>query len=325
MKVSVVVPAHNEEENIKQTISSLARVLKENYKNWELILVDDGSSDRTKEIAEKIKARNRSIKIISYQPNRGRGYAIRKGFEAATGDVVVTTDADLSYSPDHIPKLVKALTENPEIDIVVGSPYIRGGKVENVPFFRLFWSKYGNKFLSLIMPGNLTTFTGILRAYRRPVIDSLELQAEDKDIHLEILSKALALGYQVLEVPAVLKTRRKGKSKFKLSTTVISHIIFSLFEKPAFFLGIIGLLFLLLGLVGGVYIIYLWQKAALNPDRPLMTLFSLLIISGIQIFVFSIIATQLVFLRNEVYRVQKEQAIMRKKIEKKEAKNAFSG
>ncbi len=314
MKVSVIVPAHNEKENIKQTIFRLVNVLKKHYQNWELIVVDDGSTDQTKEIAEKAKGRNRSIKIISYQPNRGRGYALRKGFEAAEGDVVVTIDADLSYSPDHIPHLVKTLIEKPEVDIVVGSPYIENGKVENVPYLRLFWSKYGNKFLSLIMPGNLTTFTGILRAYRKVVLDSLDLQANDKDIHLEIISKALALGFQVFEVPAVLRARQKGKSKFKLTATVISHILFSLFEKPAFFFGLIGLLFLLLGLAGGIYIIYLWQKAALNPDRPLMTLFSLLIISGIQIFVFSIIATQLVFLRNEIYRLQKSQAEIRKKI-----------
>lgn len=314
MKVSLIVPAHNEKENIKQTISSLVNVLKKNYQAWELIVVDDGSTDQTKELAEKAKGQNASVKIISYQPNRGRGYALRKGFESADGDIIITIDADLSYSPEHIPRLVKTLTEHPEIDIAVGSPYIKNGKVENVPYFRLFWSKYGNKFLSLVMPGNLSTFTGILRAYRKPVLDSLELQADDKDIHLEILSKALALGYRVCEVPAVLKARRKGKSKFKLSSTVISHTLFSLFEKPAFFLGFIGLLFLLLGFAGGVYIIYLWQRAALNPDRPLMTLFSLLIISGIQIFVFSIIATQLVLLRNEIYRLQKGQAELRKEL-----------
>ncbi len=317
MKISVVTPVYNEEENIKTTMSCLVDTLKKNFQNWELIIVDDGSTDNTKEIAEKVKARNLSTKIISYQPNRGRGYALRKGFEYAEGDIVITIDADLSYAPEHIPKLVNALIKNPEIDIVVGSPYIKNGRVENVPLFRLFWSKYGNKFLSLVMPGNLTTFTGILRAYRKQVLDSLELQADDKDIHLEILSKALALGYRVLEVPAVLKNRRKGKSKFKLSSTIISHIIFSLFEKPAFFLGFIGLLFLLFGFAGGIYIIYLWQKSALNPDRPLMTLFSLLIISGIQIFAFSLIATQLVFLRNEIYRLQKGQVKLQKELKVK--------
>ncbi|MCK4777306.1 MAG: glycosyltransferase family 2 protein [Actinomycetia bacterium] len=296
---------YNEEENVISTIEKIAGALQV-YPEWELLIIDDGSSDNTKELAEKEAEKNSSVKVISYSPNQGRGKAPRVGFKNAAGDIIVTTDADLSYSPEHIIKMVEALQKDSSLDIVIGSPYKKGGKVKNVPLFRLLLSKYGNKFLSFIMPGKLSTFTGILRAYRRQVVKTLELEATDKDIHLEIISKAIALGYKIEEIPAVLEARRRGKSKFKLTSTVISHIFFSLFEKPAFYISIVGLLFIILGMVGGVYIIYLWLNSSLNPERPLMTLIMLFIISGIQIIAFSIIATQLVLLRNEIYRIQRE-------------------
>lgn len=317
MEVSVIIPMYNEEKNVESTLKEVLKTMKANFKKWEVIVVDDGSTDKTREIAEMMASLNPFLKVISYQPNQGRGKALREGFKAAKGEIVVTIDSDLSYSPEHIPKMVKVLKDEPQTDIVVGSPYTRGGKVAGVPFARLFWSKYGNKFLSLVMPGNLTTFTGILRAYRKPVLDLLELHSNDKDIHLEILSKALALGFQAREIPARLEARKKGRSKFKLSTTMVSHILFSFFEKPALFFSFIGLIFIFLGLIGGFYIIYLWRQAALNPDRPLMTLFVLLIISGIQVLAFGIIATQMVLLRNEVYRVQKGYLQLLKEIEKK--------
>lgn len=319
MKISVIIPMYNEEKNVKSTLDEVLKLLKAKFKKWEVIVVDDGSTDQTKKIAEKMASLNPALKVISYQPNQGRGKALREGFKVASGEVIVTIDADLSYSSEHILKLVKVLREEPKTDIVIGSPYASEGKVVGVPLTRLFWSKYGNKFLSLIMPGNLTTYTGILRAYRKSVLDSLELQSTDKDIHLEILSKALALGYHAREIPATLEARKMGKSKFRLSATVISHILFSLFEKPALFFSFLGLIFILFGLAGGFYIIYLWRKIALNPDRPLMTLFALLIISGVQVFAFGILATQLVFLRNEVYRVQRGYLQLKKEIEEKES------
>ena len=96
----------------------------------------------------------------------GMGRAIRTGFEKSKGDIIITIDADLSYNPSHIPKLAYALLNDETVDIVVGSPYMEGGKVKNVPFIRLFISKAANKFVGFSMPENLSTVTGVLRAYR---------------------------------------------------------------------------------------------------------------------------------------------------------------
>jgi hypothetical protein len=160
------------------------------------------------------------------------------------------------------------------------------------------------------MNKNFTTITGVLRAYRKGCIKSLELESDGKEIHLEILSKALALGYKAFEMPAILSKRKKGKSKFKFKATAVSHIIFSLYEKPMMLFGLIGIGLISAGLLAGIYVLYLWQTAVLNPNRPLMTLLVLLVLSGMQVLFFGFIGTQLVHLRKEIYKIQKENKIL---------------
>ncbi len=306
-EVSVVIPMYNEEENVQATLREVKNLL-EGFKShtWEILVINDGSIDRTLELAEEMAKADDRIRVISYYPNMGRGKALRRGFEEARGDIVVTTDADLSYEAKYIGILATELIDNRGLDLVIGSPYMEGGGTKGVPFYRLLISRLGNKILGFSLAGNLKTTTGILRAYRKYVVDSLELESDGKEIHLEILSKALALGYKVKEVPAVLTGRVKGKSKFKFRTTAISHLFFSFFEKPVLIFGLIGLLFLVLGLIGGIYIVILRYQRLLTPNRPLITLVVLLILTGIQILSFGFIGTQIVALRKEIYKVQRE-------------------
>lgn len=312
--ISVVVPMFNEEENATQTLERLSLVLDSTDKNWEILIVDDGSTDKTKSLVEDFSKFNRCVKLLSYSPNQGRGKALKVGFQKAQGKIICTTDADLSYDESHIIKMIKLSEQNPEVDLVIGSPYVAGGKAEGVPFLRLLLSQLGNKVLGFAMKGRLSTVTGVLRAYRRECIKSLELESDGKEIHLEILSKALSMGYKALEMPATLKPRKKGKSKFKFRATAVSHIIFSFFEKPILLFGLVGLFMLFLGFCGGVYVIYLWQKGTLNPNRPLMTLIVLLVISGIQVLLFGFLGTQLVHLRKEIYKIQRENKNLEQKI-----------
>jgi dolichol-phosphate mannosyltransferase len=306
INVSVVVPMFNEEANAVSTLERLTRALDSIPKRWEIIVVNDGSTDQTKQRVQEYAQINRWIRLVSYPVNQGRGKALRTGFQCARGGIICTTDADLSYDEKYILKMVEALDSHPGVDLVVGSPYAEGGATQGVPLFRLLPSKWGNRILAYAMKGGLTTVTGVLRAYRRECISSLELESDGKEIHLEILSKALAMGYKVLEVPAVLKTRTQGKSKFRFRATAVSHLVFSFFEKPMILFGAVGLFMLLLGFFAGTYIVYLWQKGALNPNRPLMTLMALLIIAGIQVLLFGFLGTQLVHLRKEIYKVQRE-------------------
>jgi dolichol-phosphate mannosyltransferase len=312
--VSVIVPMFNEEENAIRTLERLSSVLDFTDKRWEIIIVDDGSTDDTKKLVEEYSHLNGSIRLFSYAPNQGRGKALKVGFQKARGKIICTTDADLSYDERHIVKMIKLLEKNQDVDIVIGSPFVQGGKTEGVPFSRLLLSKWGNKILGFAMRGKLSTVTGVLRAYRKECIKSLDLESDGKEIHLEILSKALSMGYKVLEMPAILKARKRGKSKFKFKATALSHIIFSFFEKPIILFGLVGLFMLFLGFCGGVYVIYLWQKGALNPNRPLMTLIVLLVISGIQVLLFGFLGTQLVHLRKEIYKIQRENKNLEEKM-----------
>jgi glycosyltransferase involved in cell wall biosynthesis len=316
MDLSIVIPMFNEADNVEITLKRVEEVLAEFPGSFEIIPVNDGSVDNTLEILEKVAERDEKIKVASYPTNIGRGMALRTGFKKSSGDIIVSIDADLSFSPHHILDLIKVLKEEPHIDFVLASPYVPGGKTENVPFHRLWISKLGNKVLRYTLPNHIYYSTGVFRAYRRKVIESLELESDDKEIHLEILSKALAIGYRVKEVPVVLTARKRGKSKFKFKKTAISHLTFSLFEKPMIVFGFLGLLILSIGLIIGLYIAYLRFSGELTPGRPLITFAILLILGGIQILSFGFIAIQIVSLRKEILRIQKGNLELKKEIRK---------
>ncbi|NWG04855.1 MAG: glycosyltransferase family 2 protein [Syntrophaceae bacterium] len=311
MDLSVIIPMFNESENAESTLNRVREALASFKGSYEIIPVNDGSLDNTLEILNRLAEKDEKLKIVTYPKNIGRGMALRKGFQESKGEIVVSIDADLSYDPHYIFDFIKTFKEGPEIDFVLASPYMPGGGVQNVPFHRLWISKWGNKILRLTMPNRIYTSTGIFRAYRKKVLDSLELESDGKEIHLEILSKALALGFRVKEIPAVLSSRRKGKSKFKFKKTATSHLVFSAFEKPMIIFGFLGLLTLGIGLLMGIYVAFLRFSGGLTPGRPLITFVILLILGGIQILSFGFIALQIVSLRREILRIQKENLELR--------------
>ena len=196
--------------------------------------------------------------------------------------------------------MIRVLDEERDIDVVLASAYMEGGKTEGVPKNRLFISKLGNKILQMAMPETIHTLTCIVRCYRKEVISSLDLESEGKEIHLEIISKVLAMGYRVKEIPATLTSRKKGSSKFAFRTTALSHVLFTIFERPSLLFGFIGIFLTLIGLGLGLYILYLYLGATLNPDRPLITLMILFVLGGIQILSFGFLASQIHYLRKEV-------------------------
>jgi len=296
----------NEAENAEHTLARVEESLTSFQGDYEIIAVNDGSADNTLKILQGIASLNKRIKVVSYPRNIGRGMALRRGFQESNGKLVVSIDADLSYDPHYILELIKTLEADPDVDFVLASPYMPGGGVKNVPFLRLWISKLGNRILRFAMPNRIYTSTGIFRAYRKKILDSLELESDGKEIHLEILSKAMALGFRVKEIPAILTSRKRGSSKFKFKRTATSHLIFSVFEKPMIIFGFIGVLTLGVGLLIGLYVAYLRFSGDLTPGRPLITFAILLILGGIQILSFGFIALQILALRKEILRVQKE-------------------
>ncbi|NOR23648.1 MAG: glycosyltransferase [Desulforhopalus sp.] len=307
VELTVLIPMFNEAENIRNTVSMIKQVFNEFDKTWELLLVNDGSTDSTLQIAQEIEEEIDNLRVISYPVNSGRGKALRTGFEHAWGRYVVTIDCDLTYSPDHILRIYDELIDPEQMnDVVLGSAYMKGGQVVGVNPWRLFISKLGNKILAFTFPQPFKTSTCILRGYRKEVLQSLALDSEGKEIHLEILSKVCALGFRVKEIPATLSGRQRGKSKFKFRKTSVTHLVFSIFERPILLFGLAGLFLIFSGFLIGCYIVWLRYLGTLNPGRPLIPFMIILLIMGSQFFCFAFVASQNNHLRNQVYRLQKQ-------------------
>lgn len=309
--VSVVIPMYNEVENAVGTLSAVGAVLAEAGWSYELIPVDDGSTDRTGEVLADVTKSDPRVRPVVYRHNRGRGYALRKGFAVARGRYVVSLDADLSYTPDHAVRMVQTLIDDPEVDIVLASPYMSGGRVEGVPLIRLFFSKGGNWVLQRAMPQRIHTSTGIVRAYRAESLRSLSPQADGKEIHLEILSEAMALGMRVVEIPAVLRTRRAGSSKFRPRATVMSHLLFSLLARPAALFVGGGIALIVASGVVGAYLLTVYLGGGLNPERPLMTVMVLLLLGGAFALSFGVLSTQMLELRRAMIKLQSDMKLTR--------------
>jgi dolichol-phosphate mannosyltransferase len=306
VELTVLAPMYNEAENIESTVSSITTALRGFHKPWELLFVDDGSTDATLTIVREWEARVDNLRVISYPVNCGRGKALRTGFENAHGRFVITIDFDLSYGPEHILRIYHELVRPDQmVDVVLGSPYMEGGEVTNVNPFRLLVSRLGNKVLQYSFPQKFKTTTSILRGYRREVLQALDLESDGKEIHLETLSKLCALGFRAKEIPATLGNRKKARSKFEFRNTAISHMMFSLFEKPILLFGMVGFFLILAGLLIGIYLVWLRYTGSLSPTRPLISLVILLFVVGSQFFCFAFIASQNNFLRKEIYRLQR--------------------
>lgn len=302
--VSVVVPMHDEEENAEHTLAQISSVLSARGWSFEIVPVDDGSRDQTSQVLVKAAEADPRVRPVSYPVNRGRGYALREGFLAARGRFVATMDADLSYEAGTVIRMVDALLDDPEAHIVLASPYMPGGAVDGVPFVRLALSRLGNSVLRHSMPQPIWTSTGIVRAYRADALACLDPESDGKEIHLEILSEAMAMGFRIIEIPATLSTRRKGSSKFRPRSTMVTHIAFSLLERSAWIFMAGGVLLLLLGSVVAAYLLTVYFRGALNPERPLMTVMVLLFLGGMMGLSFSLMAMQTLEIRRRLVRLQ---------------------
>ncbi len=298
--ISVIVPMYNEQENAAHTIESITEILTPLRMSFEILPVNDGSTDDTLSVLQTVSQKNEHVRIVSYAKNGGRGKALRYGLKSSAGRYIASIDADLSYDPKYIIDMVKVLEEDNDIDVVLASAYMDGGRTEGVAKNRLLVSKLGNKILQMAIPEEIHTLTCVVRCYRREVIESLDLESDGKEIHLEILSKVLAMGYHVKEIPAVLTSRKKGRSKFAFRATALSHIIFTIFERPSLLFGFLGMMLALTGIIMGIYILILYWQEALNPTRPLLTLMVLFVLGGMQILSFGFLASQINYLRKDI-------------------------
>lgn len=237
MRLSVVVPCFNEEDNIEKLRTELFPVLEglvrrgpepAGIDSVEVVFVDDGSRDGTYEALRRalgpLQQHGVSVKLEKHAVNRGLGAALRTGFSAVTGEVIVTTDSDGTYHFSTIPCLLELLTE--EVAIVTASPYHPLGKVVGVPGYRIFLSRGSSLLYRLLVDWKVHTYTAVYRVYRREVVDQIPFAADDFLGGTELMVKAMLKGFRVAEFPAELHRRIFGISKAKLLNTIVSHLGF---------------------------------------------------------------------------------------------------
>ena len=251
--VSVVAPAYNEASIIRRSMEELCRYMEslEDEYEWELVIVNDGSTDETGRIADAFACFNQNVRILHHFKNFNVGQALKFAFGQCRGDYVVVMDMDLSYSPEHIGKLLKTIRET-RAKVVVASPYMKGGRIANVPWIREVLSKNANRFLSYTAKRSLSTLTGMVRAYDGKFLRSLSLRSTDISISAEIIYKSMLLQGRIVEIPAVLDwnpTRNpdfKRKSSIKIGRSLTAYLLSGFVFKPFVFFVFPGLLFMLL-------------------------------------------------------------------------------
>lgn len=243
--LSVIIPAFNETSVILGNVDEVSAWIEARYPklSYEVLVVDDGSTDGMREILLDAMSSRSWLRVVSHDRNRGRGKGIRTGFENAKGEFIICLDADLSYSPSHIEGLLEPLRSG-GAEITLASAHHPEGALVNVPRQRAFLSKVGNKILAKGFSGGFSTVTCVVRGFTRKAVESLELVSEGKDLHLEILQKAELLGLHIREVPATLywRDRKRGSTKntslipdiaiIKMRKTVLSHLVFNYITNP---------------------------------------------------------------------------------------------
>ena len=253
-KISVICPFYNEESIILESAIKMLDILSNCYKAWELILVNDGSTDSSlSRLHEVIHPNSEKIRILTSTVNQGRGRAIKNGIDIAIGEIIVTTEIDCSWGEDIVPRLVNELvTKN--LHVVIASPHLKGGGLINVPLKRIFLTKFGNLLIRLFTNINITMYTGMTRGYLASVIKPIRLNASGKEAHLEILLKLFSLDFRIGEIPAVIEWSKKKnnqnvtvrKSSTNIRKTIYTHLTFILTAQPRiYFLAFAASTFLL--------------------------------------------------------------------------------
>ncbi|MCK5338097.1 MAG: glycosyltransferase family 2 protein, partial [Bacteroidales bacterium] len=292
MNISVVIPLLNEEESLPELTSWIDRVMQENKFSYEVILIDDGSKDASWMVIGELISNNPNIKAIRFKRNYGKSAALNSGFEVASGDVVITMDADLQDSPDEIPGLYKMIMED-GYDLVSGWK-----KKRHDPLGKTLPSKFFNRITRMMSGIRLHDFNCGLKAYKLDLIQSIEVYGE---MHRYIPVIAKWAGFNNIGEKVVMHQERKfGKTKFGmerfikgfldlLSITFVTRFA----KKPMHFFGTIGTLFFFGGGIISLWIIgeKIFGVAKRDVvDQPLFYLALLAMVVGVQLFLSGFLA-----------------------------------
>jgi len=211
MRLSVVIPAYNERATIRQLVAAVLAVNLEGL-DRELVIVDDGSTDGTREILNELDGRD-GVRVFLQPKNFGKGAAVARGFKEATGDILVIQDADLEYDPEQFPVLLRPILDS-RADVVFGSRFLGSAAGHRVLYF---WHSVGNKMLTLLSNAvtdlNLTDMETCYKAMTKQVASRLDLQSQRFGVEPEITCKVSRLGARVYEVPITYHGRTYAEGK----------------------------------------------------------------------------------------------------------------
>ena len=313
MNLSIVIPLLNEQNSLEELTNSISTVVKSLRLEFEIILIDDGSTDNSWKTISKICSNNQNVKGIRFLKNFGKSQALSAGFKACKGDVVVTMDADLQDDPNEIPELYKKINEE-KLDLVSGWKKVRYDSI----IFKNFPSKIFNWAARITSGIKLNDFNCGIKAYKKEVIKQIKLTG---GMHRYIPVLAKNAGYNRISEKIVIHHPRKhGKTKYGIDRFIKGFLdlitlwfIHKFGKRPMHFFGLIGTIMLLVGFIFSAYLgidkLFLQTSGRLITERPEFYIALATMIMGSQFFLAGFIGE--ITLRN---RKIKKQYIITEKI-----------
>jgi len=286
LEVSIVVPVLNERESLPHLYKELTDTLRDVGKSYEIIFVDDGSTDGSVEIVRDIVVNDDAVVLVELRRRFGKSTGLQAGFRVSRGEIVITLDADLQDDPKEIPRFLEALED--DYDLVSGWKEDRKD-----PLMKTIPSKFFN-FVTAKMSGlKLRDFNCGFKAYRREVIDDLNIYGE---LYRYIPVVVHAKGFRVGEIAVSHRARQFGESKYGLERFIRGPLdlftimfLISFQKRPLHLFGPVGVLVGSIGVLVNGYLAVLWLQGQTIGSRPLLMLGTLMMIVGIQILVFGLL------------------------------------
>jgi glycosyltransferase involved in cell wall biosynthesis len=289
--ISFIVPVLNEEESIEALTQKICSNMSGAGGDFEIVFVDDGSTDNSLKTIKKLAENNKQVRYISFRKNMGKAAALQAGFRNSRGEIVITMDADLQDDPEEIPRFVEKINEG--FDMVSGWKYRRRDPLE-----KRLPSKVFNAVISTLSGVKLHDFNCGFKAYRREVVESINLYGE---LHRYIPVLAYRNGFTVAEIKVKHNKREHGKSKYGFKRylrgffdAISVSFLLRYNDKPMYLFGIFGLFLFIPGIAACLYITILWLGGHPMTSRPLLIFGVLCLIMAMQMFSIGLIGNMLV-------------------------------
>lgn len=297
VRVSIIVPAYNEADNVRPLLKQFDEVIRGSFNDWEVVYVDDGSTDDTGKLARQAGPRYGWLKVVSHNRNHGLTAALDTGFKSARGSIFVFYPADLQYHPEDIPRMIARIDR--------GSDIVTGWKQGK--YNKRFVSSVYNKICRILFDIKVHDLNSV-KAFKKEVLDNITMR---RDWHRYIVVLAAENDYRISEVKVTLYPRKHGKSKFGRGRILgglldLFSVKFqiSFMKRPLRFFGTWGIIAGSSGIIVGLISMYL-RFFTTHGSRTLLYLVILLILSGLGLFALGFLAEVMVGLRDEINALKK--------------------